>query len=131
MAENHLHSISRSVPVSPDQQPNRSNDDSIMATLQNTSCQVYRLQLELTVKADECGISESAAHYLREIQSASEHLLAAMAAYEATLHVSPTTTAHKSPVRRAEISLGKPVACPKLSEHQEKLLAHFEAEFGS
>lgn len=131
MAENHLHSASRSVPVSPDQQLNRSNDDSIMATLQNSYRQIYRLQLELALKAGEHGKSESAVHCLQETQSASENLLVAMEAYEATLHVSPSTTVQISPVDREEISLGKPVPCPKLSAHQEKVLARFQAEFGS
>ena len=131
MAENHLHSRGRLVPVTLDQQSNRSSDNSIMETLQNTGRQVYRFQLQVALKAGEYGISESAAHCLRDIQSASENLLSAMEAYEAMLHIYPPTTVHKSPAERADISLGKAVPRPKLSEHQEKELARFLVEFDS
>lgn len=131
MVENHPHPKYQLVPNKRDQLSIRSSDDSILVMLQNTTRQVYRLHLELAVKADEYGKSESTAHCLKDIQSTSENLLVAMEAFEAMIHVIPSTAAHISPGVREEISLGNPVPCPKLSERQEKVLTRFLAEFGS
>ena len=130
MAENHLHSVNESLPGVHDLQSDRPIGDSMRVILKNTHRQICLMLNELALTAGANGISESSVHFLLEIQSASENLLDAMAAIEVTLPESHPRSTYTPPSQGEEISLGQPVPCPVLSEHQETELTHFLAEFG-
>lgn len=126
MVDNLPHSIRQSVPEELGQQSNRSSDDSMLKTLQNSYCELSWIQHELAVTTDKHEMPEHVSQLMKEIQDAAENLLKTMEVCEEVLTKEAQKVTHKQPSHQAQL-----VQFCSLPKHLIKALARFESEMHS